>query len=85
MQELLSAHGVACVTRSSVELEELVEVKGTLLHKYRDNITIVENPIPNEISSTLVRMEIQQGNSVKYLIPDRVLEYIISNKLYHSR
>jgi nicotinamide mononucleotide adenylyltransferase len=59
-----------------------VDTEGSLLNKYQSNILIVQNPIPNDISSSLVRQEVQQGNSVKYLVPDAVLEYIAHHGLY---
>lgn len=34
------------------------------------------------ISSTLIRNMIEKKNSVKYLVPDKVINYIDSNKLY---
>ena len=34
------------------------------------------------ISSSEIRQRIGDGQSVRYLLPDRVLEYIRDNKLY---
>lgn len=34
------------------------------------------------ISSTLIRNMIEKKNSIKYLVPDKVINYIDSNKLY---
>ncbi|GBD98637.1 nicotinate-nucleotide adenylyltransferase [bacterium BMS3Abin07] len=36
-----------------------------------------------DISATNIRTLIKKGRSVKYLLPQRVESYIISNKLYH--
>jgi nicotinate-nucleotide adenylyltransferase len=35
-----------------------------------------------DISSTMIRKMIKERKSVKYLVPDSVLEYIVQNKLY---
>lgn len=82
LEKLLSEHGVACVSRNGSDLQKAVDTEGSLLNKYQSNILIVQNPIPNDISSSLVRQEVQQGNSVKYLVPDAVLEYIAHHGLY---
>ncbi len=43
-------------------------------------------PIPGfEVSSTDIRFRLQQGHSVKYMLPDEVLDYIFVNRLYGSR
>jgi nicotinic acid mononucleotide adenylyltransferase len=36
----------------------------------------VTEPVPNAISSTLVRREWGAGRSVRYLVPDGVLAYL---------
>jgi|COG998Drversion2_1049125.scaffolds.fasta_scaffold10064_2 nicotinate-nucleotide adenylyltransferase len=38
---------------------------------------------PLDISATYIRNQIKKGKSVKYLLPQKVESYIISNKLYH--
>ena len=37
---------------------------------------------PIEISATLIRKLLHQGKSIKYLLPEEVESYIISNKMY---
>lgn len=45
------------------------------------NVKLVKVP-SLEISSTMLRDMIKKGYSVKYLVPEPVLKYIIQNKLY---
>lgn len=55
----------------------------TLKNSFSDvNITFVENGIINNLSSTFVRDEIQNNKSVKYYIPDSVIELIQKNNFY---
>lgn len=51
------------------------------LQPYRERITLLEAPLL-DISSTWLRIELMRGRSVRYLVPDTVLEYIRENRLY---
>ncbi|GKA42264.1 nicotinamide/nicotinic acid mononucleotide adenylyltransferase isoform X1, partial [Tanacetum coccineum] len=46
------------------------------------NIEVVDEIVPNRISSTLVRDCISRGLSVKYLTSDEVIHYIKQYQLY---
>ncbi|OGW53419.1 MAG: nicotinate (nicotinamide) nucleotide adenylyltransferase [Nitrospirae bacterium RBG_13_43_8] len=66
------------------ELEKLDEAeaeswRSTL--KGKSVITALKIPLLN-ISATEIRRRIREGKSVKYLLPESVESYIISNKLY---
>jgi nicotinate-nucleotide adenylyltransferase len=49
--------------------------------QWRERVTLVDAPII-ELSSTMVRERLANGQSVRYLVPDNVLEYIENNHLY---
>ena len=51
--------------------------------KYGAKIDFVDGPII-EISSTTIRRNIKNNLSIKYLVPEKVEEYIYLNKLYVS-
>lgn len=44
--------------------------------RYRHCIVVVEDRVPNSLSSTRVRSEVAHGRSVKYLVPDGVADYL---------
>ena len=82
LERLLAEHGVVCISRGAVETAQLLERPGTLLNANRANITIVQEPVPNEISSSLIRQELANGRSVKYLVPEAALALIYDRGLY---
>jgi len=56
-------------------------MKDQRLRKYEDNIHILDNSLI-EISSTMIRNFVREGKSIRYLTPDKVIEYINKNNLY---
>ena len=52
-----------------------------LLWKYRPNLKIVKQTIYNDISSSKVRLFVRRGLSIKYLLPNSVINYIEENRL----
>lgn len=69
------------ITRSGSNPEQFV-FNSDLLSKYRRNITLVTNWVANEVSSTMARRLLSRGESVKYLLDDRVAEYVRHNGLF---
>ncbi|NLW48340.1 MAG: nicotinate-nucleotide adenylyltransferase [Firmicutes bacterium] len=55
----------------------------SFLEDYRSQILKLEAPLL-DISSTWLRVELMLGRSVKYLVPDLVIDYINSNGLYRD-
>ncbi|XP_074263365.1 nicotinamide/nicotinic acid mononucleotide adenylyltransferase-like [Silene latifolia] len=73
--------GVACIRREGQDVEKFVS-EDPILQENKGNIVIVDELIPNQISSTRIRDCISRGLSVKYLTPDEVIKYIQTNRLY---
>lgn len=59
--------------KSSEEIERLVDVKFAGYDFYVPQIGI---------NSTLIRHLVEEGKSIKYLVPEGVADYIIKNNLY---
>merc|ERR1712243_293650 len=68
-------YGMVVVSREGSNPEKFI-YNSDLLTKYRNNIHLVTEWIGNEVSSTKIRTAVRRGNSVKYLVPDSVAEYI---------
>lgn len=60
--------------RNEIEIHESVTGNGRRLY--------LLNVIPMSISATALRALVKEGASIKYLLPESVESYIISNKLY---
>lgn len=76
---ILAENGVACLEREGTDLDALIKRHPVLLQN-KANLEVVKPAVANNISSTAVRRELHVG-SVKYLIPDAVIDYIKENGL----
>ncbi|KAH9604149.1 hypothetical protein KSS87_010489 [Heliosperma pusillum] len=76
--------GVACIRREGQDVEKIVSDDPILRENkvHQSNIVVVNELVPNQISSTRIRDCISRGLSVKYLTPDEVIEYIKTHRLY---
>lgn len=81
VEEAVGRFGLVCVSRGSLQPEWAVHESDTL-SRHRQNIFLVREWVRNETSATEVRRALRRGLSVKYLIPDSVIEYIHQHNLY---
>ncbi|KAH1027590.1 nicotinamide/nicotinic acid mononucleotide adenylyltransferase 1 isoform X1 [Dendroctonus ponderosae] len=84
IESIVGQHGLIVITRCNMNPTEFI-YNSDILTKYMANITIVTEWIRNEISSTKIRRALRRSESVKYLIPDIVIEYIHKHSLYGSQ
>jgi len=49
---------------------------------FQENIFIVPEKVKNEISSTKIREAIKNEETIRYFVPDQVIEYIKQHNLY---
>ena len=54
------------------------------IKKLPKGFELIKSPelLVSNISSTIIRQRIKDGKSVRYLVPDKVEEYIVKNNLY---
>ena len=55
----------------------------SFLKAYRHQVLVLEAPLL-DISSTWLRVELMYGRSIRYLVPDRVRDYINTKGLYRD-
>ncbi|XP_015838667.1 nicotinamide/nicotinic acid mononucleotide adenylyltransferase 3 isoform X1 [Tribolium castaneum] len=84
IEAIVGQHGLVVITRSNTNPNEFI-YNSDVLTKYMSNITIVTEWIQNEVSSTKIRRALRRGESIKYLIPEKVVDYIHKHNLYGSK
>jgi len=78
---ILGSYGAFIIERSGTDVEEAI----ASLQQYRSNIWVISQVIQNDISSTKVRLFLKKDLSVRYLIPDPVVEYIEAHHLFQGQ
>ncbi|KAM9322690.1 nicotinamide/nicotinic acid mononucleotide adenylyltransferase 3 isoform 1-T2 [Pholidichthys leucotaenia] len=81
VEELVGSFGLVCVSRGQLQPERAVH-ESDMLSRHRQNIFLVREWMRNDTSSTEIRRALRRGLSVKYLLPDSVMEYIHQHSLY---
>ncbi|KAJ8920060.1 hypothetical protein NQ315_011714 [Exocentrus adspersus] len=83
IENIVGQHGIVVISRANTNPLEFIYNSDTLT-KYMSNIVIVTEWIRNEISSTKIRRALRRSESVRYLLPDPVIEYIQKYHLFGS-
>ncbi|KAG8812761.1 hypothetical protein FRC17_001834 [Serendipita sp. 399] len=78
LDRILGRYGTFIIERAGSDVDQAMES----LTPWRDNIYLVRQTIQNDVSSTKVRLFLKRGMSVRYLIPNPVVDYIEANGLY---
>lgn len=52
------------------------------LQPWKDNIWVIQQLVQNDISSTKIRLFRRRDMSIRYLVPEPVVQYIEANNLY---
>ncbi|KAG7286062.1 hypothetical protein NEMBOFW57_008365 [Staphylotrichum longicolle] len=70
LDTILGSYGAFIIERSGTDIDEAL----ASLRQYEHNIWVIGQVIQNDISSTKVRLFLKKDLSVRYLIPDPVVE-----------
>ncbi|KAI3931035.1 hypothetical protein MKW92_027951 [Papaver armeniacum] len=81
IEALCRDYGIVCIHRDGTDIEKIIS-GDKVLNAYKSNIRVVDELIPNQISSTRIRECVSKGLSIKYLTTDEVIDYIIEQNLY---
>ena len=75
-------HELVTTCRRGADVHRLLAKPGTVLHELARNVTVIEDPVPSDISATRVREQLAAGRSVRYLTPDCVIDYVHACHVY---
>lgn len=81
IEHLLEQFKIIVLGRAEDNIGEIIK-SHKLLSKYSSSLIVTNIYLRTNLSSTFVRNEIKKHHSVRYLLPDEIIEYIKSNKLY---
>ncbi|CAI6331683.1 unnamed protein product [Periconia digitata] len=78
LNRILGHYGAFILERSGTDIDDAL----LTLQQFRDNIRVIPQLIQNDVSSTKIRLFRKRGKSIRYYIPDKVVEYIYEHNLY---
>jgi nicotinamide mononucleotide adenylyltransferase len=80
LEHILGRYGTFIIERAGSGMDQATDS----LAKWRHNIHMVSQLIQNDVSSTKVRLFLRRGLSVRYLLPNAVVDYIEQHGLYQD-
>ncbi|GKT89149.1 LOW QUALITY PROTEIN: nicotinamide mononucleotide adenylyl transferase [Colletotrichum tofieldiae] len=80
LRHILGDFGAFVLERAGVNIDEAL---GNL-KEYEDQIYYIPQVVPNDVSSTKIRLLLRRNMSIDYLIPAEVIKYIDEHGLYHE-
>lgn len=80
-EELLKDFKIYVLARDKDDIEEIIQ-GNDCLKKNKSSFIEAKNKTRSNLSSTYVREQIKKGKSIRYLVPEEVINYIMENKLY---
>ena len=83
MEKSRSDTNFVVFNRGKFSIEELEKQKIKLEEKYNANIILL-NVANIDISSSMIRERLEEGKRVDFFLPNKVLKYIVDNRLYEG-
>ncbi|KAF5321227.1 hypothetical protein D9619_001675 [Psilocybe cf. subviscida] len=80
LEHILGRYGCLIVERAGTGMDQATDS----LARWRSNIHLISQLIQNDVSSTKVRLFLRRGLSVRYLLPNSVVDYIEQHGLYQD-
>lgn len=83
-QRIFRACTVIAAGRGTSSQDAMEDKQRELTERFGADILLLDFPAV-EISSTDIRERVSKGLGIRYMVPDRVLEYIVENGLYREQ
>lgn len=80
-QKLLTQFKVYVLARAEDNISGIIAQDSSITN-YSSSFIKANISVRTNLNSTFVRNEIKNGNSVKFLLPDEIIDYIKNNNLY---
>jgi len=77
---ILRNFGAFIVERTGTDIDEALSA----LQAWKSNIHVIQQLVQNDISSTKIRLFLRRDMSIRYLVPEQVVDYIEDNDLYED-
>lgn len=83
-ERILQSCTVLAAVRGDADMKSLEAKRLELLEKYGGNIVLLPF-LQLSISSTEIRERFREGKSIRYMVPDSVLEYMEEKGFYREK
>ncbi|KAI9313382.1 hypothetical protein BX666DRAFT_2030181 [Dichotomocladium elegans] len=81
LHHIVGHYGCVIIERTGTDVYGFL-LSHDILYQHRMNVTVIKQLIHNDISSTKIRLFVKRGMSIKYLLPNPVIDYIHQHGLY---
>jgi nicotinamide mononucleotide adenylyltransferase len=81
LHHILGDYGCLVLERTGADTHSFL-LENDVLYQHRHTVFVIKQLIHNDISSTKVRLFVKRGFSIRYLVPDPVVEYIYQHRLF---
>ncbi|KAL1932830.1 hypothetical protein VTP01DRAFT_8508 [Rhizomucor pusillus] len=81
LHHIVGHYGCVIIERTGTDVYGFL-LSHDILYQHRMNVTVIKQLIHNDISSTKIRLFVKRGMSIKYLLPNPVIDYIHAHGLY---
>ncbi|KAI7899326.1 uncharacterized protein BX663DRAFT_441368 [Cokeromyces recurvatus] len=81
LHHIVGHYGCVIIERTGTDVYGFL-LSHDILYQHRMNVTVIKQLIHNDISSTKIRLFVKRGMSIKYLLPNPVIDYIHNHGLY---
>ncbi|KAI8888806.1 hypothetical protein K501DRAFT_320719 [Backusella circina FSU 941] len=84
LHRIVGTYGCVIIERTGTDVYGFL-LSHDILYQHSMNVLVIKQLIHNDISSTKIRLFVKRGMSIKYLLPNPVIDYIYQHQLYQPQ